>query len=633
MIYNSRDSFYKSPFGAVPTGTPVTFRLRLDQEEAVEPPLLEIFRWGQEESQPVATLSMVEEEISGQEQVFSCIFTPEEAGVLFYCFRVFGQEESVFFRGEDASAQRHGWMWQLTVYRSDFTTPTPFAGQIFYQIFPDRFCNSGSLKVDVPNDRRLHTSWEEEPDSYPNADGKFLCDDYFGGDLAGICQKLPYLASLGVGVIYLNPIFESHGNHRYNTADYQRIDPLLGSKEDFEELCRRAQTFGIQIVLDGVFNHTGSDSIYFNKEKRYGSGGAYNDPKSPYRDWYLWEEWPLRYQSWWGFETLPAVNENCLDYQEFICGQQGVVHSWLQAGAAGFRLDVADELPDWFIRKLRQAIKAEGKDNLILGEVWEDASIKISGGERRQYLLGEELDSVMNYPWRTAILNFIRYGGGQELENAIMNLLESYPRQVVAVLMNCLSTHDVPRAITALAAPEMSGKDRDWQREHNTLDKDTYYAGRQLFLLATVLQYTLPGCPSLYYGDEAGLVGYADPFNRGTYPWGREDQGLVDFFRVLGTLRQKYTALRQGDFLSVAFDQNSCTYLRKNESETILVCINRGDEKMILPWGETELGEATVLASVGFFQRCADLYPRSAVILLLPTSSPEIAACKKVEVP
>ena len=617
MIYNSRDPFFKKPFGAVPSGQTVSFRLRLDPRDAAQPPVLTVFPIGDPHT-PLCRVPMAPE-TAGGEAVFACDFIPREPGVLFYRFDCIGQNGPFsLFRDQDASASRDGGgMWQLTVYRPGFATPPSLEGAVFYQIFPDRFHASGLPKAGVPGDRCLHGSWQEEPESRPGPDGVFRCDDYFGGDLEGIRRKLPYLQSLGVEVLYLNPVFEAHSNHRYNTADYRRIDPLLGTEEDFRRLCADARAAGIRIILDGVFNHTGSDSLYFNKEGRYGEGGAYRDPRSPYRPWYLWDRWPDRYQSWWGFETLPNIDESCPDYQEFICGENGVVRSWLRAGASGFRLDVADELPDWFIRRLREAVKAEGEDNLLLGEVWEDASTKFSGGEQRQYLMGQELDSVMNYPWRTAILDFVRHGKGRELENAVMDLLENYPPQVSGILMNCLSTHDVPRALTALAAPEMDGRGRDWQREHNTLDADTYYAGRQLLLLAAVIQYTLPGCPCLYYGDEAGLVGYADPFNRGTYPWGREDTGLVEFFRILGNLRKGSPILRRGEFVPVAFDARGCAYLRRAPQGTILVCVNRGGEDMALPWPREELEEAGILASVGGLLGKTALCPRSAVILAL----------------
>ena len=179
----------------------------------------------------------------------------------------------------------------------------------------------------------------------------FRCNDYFGGDLPGITEKLPELAALGVGVLYLNPIFEAHSNHRYNTADYLRIDPLLGTEQDFITLCQRAHEHGIKIILDGVFNHTGSDSLYFNKEGRYGPGGAYRDPHSPYRSWYCWKDAAANmYESWWDFQSLPKLNSRDESWREFLCGENGIVRHWLRLGADGWRLDVVDEYPDELVR-------------------------------------------------------------------------------------------------------------------------------------------------------------------------------------------------------------------------------------------------------------------------------------------
>ena len=197
-------------------------------------------------------------------------------------------------------------------------------------------------------------------------------------------------------------------NHRYNTADYRKIDPLLGTEEDFINLCREAKKRGIRIILDGVFSHTGSDSIYFNKNSRYNSAGAFNTPESPYKNWFQFLKYPDVYKSWWGFTSLPELDKNNPDYINFICGEDGILRHWLRLGASGYRLDVADELPDSFIARVREAVKAEGEENLLIGEVWEDASNKLAYGVRRKYFLGDELDSVMNYPFKEAILDLLR---------------------------------------------------------------------------------------------------------------------------------------------------------------------------------------------------------------------------------
>ena len=617
-MYNSRLSFYKTPFGAVPVGERVIFRVVPPPDLPSPRPLLEIFPIGRgDDPAAVTQVEMRGQPLPGEKTGYSCAYTPEEAGVYQYRFRIRGSlGDFLLLRQPDSSAGvNQGGLWQLTVYEP-FTVPPGLEGAIFYQIFPDRFCNSGAPKGGIPAGRVLHRDWDEAPVDRPDAEGKFLCNDYFGGDLQGIRQKLPYLAGLGVEVLYLNPIFEAHSNHRYNTADYKKIDPLLGSEEDFRALCAAAGALGMRVVLDGVFNHTGSDSIYFNREKRYGEHtGACNDPQSPYRDWYSWKHWPDSYDCWWNFLTLPNVNEGCEAYQEFICGEDGVLRKWLEAGASGFRLDVADELPDFFLEKIREAIKSAGEDKLVLGEVWEDASNKNSYGSYRKYLLGHQLDSVMNYPWRTAILRFLRLGEGQELQNAIMDILENYPPQVSGILMNCLSTHDVPRCITALAAPDMEGRGRDWQREHNTFTADQYYFGRHMAKLAALIQYTLPGCPSLYYGDEAGLVGYADPFNRGTYPWGHEDQDLVDFFREIGTLRKNSPVLRKGKFIPLCFGDSFCVYQRTLGDETIAVAVNRSGDYQEVPWSRPLPANAEPLLTVGGAEGLHGLHPRSAVVV------------------
>lgn len=613
MIFNSRDLFHKSPFGAVACGTPVTLRLVLPQ--ILDTPVLQIFR-APEFQTPALSIPMWEEDRREDVTVYGVIFTPDDPELLFYRFTVCNGTRTLGWEQGGSVAVDDRDLWQLTVYDPEYTTPKALRGGVFYQIFPDRFYNSGHPRQGVPTDRILHNDWNEPPVDRPDAQGEFLCNDYFGGDLRGIAEKLPYIASLGVEGIYLNPIFEAHSNHRYNTADYRTVDPLLGTNEDFTALCDAAHQLDIRIILDGVFNHTGSDSVYFNKEKRYGDAvGACNDPHSPYRDWYSWIDYPTRYNSWWGFKTLPDLREDCPDYREFICGKDGVLRSWLRAGADGFRLDVADELPDDFIEEIRAAVKAENPEALLLGEVWEDASNKQSYGVQRRYFQGSELDSVMNYPWRTAILSFIRYGGGAALREALYIILENYPPPAMAAALNSLSTHDVSRAITALAAEEMTGKDRDWQRAHNTLTPEVFYTGRQQLLLASVIQYTLPGCPCLYYGDEAGLVGYADPFNRGTYPWGNEDMGVVDFFCLLGTLRKGSRVLREGSLVPVEFNDNCCTYLRVLEHQRILVSVNRGTDSAWVPFDSDALEEGEVLLTVGGMNGRHILNGHSAVII------------------
>ena len=515
--YDSFDPLYKHPFGAAPAGSEVRFCIFLSTFSLPQACFLLLYHADRFDSPERYPLSLLESTLS--ENRFGCTLRlPASPELYFYRFEVVAPDGSVRqIRRIDASRgefSETGELWQLTVYDPGFTTPMLPGHGIVYQIFPDRFCRSGKEKQNVPSDRKMHASWEEMPDYLPNHEGKITNSDYFGGDLEGIRSRLGYLKSLGVSLIYLNPIFEAHSNHRYNVADYFHVDPLLGTDADFRRLCKEAQMVGIGIVLDGVFSHTGSDSIYFNREGRYGEGGAFRDIHSPYWEWYKFMDYPHQYHSWWGFDTLPEINEENLSFLEFICGERGVIRHWMRMGAAGFRLDVADELPDAILDRLRKTVKEENPNGILIGEVWEDASNKIAYSQRRRYLLGAQLDSVMNYPFMNAVLRYVRYGDSAALCYGVLGILENYPLPAVRMLFNSLSTHDTVRAITMLAGEEYTGGDRQWQFDRHFLPPDQYEWGRKLLLLAYTLLYFLPGIPCLYYGDEAGLSGWRDQGKR-----------------------------------------------------------------------------------------------------------------------
>lgn len=596
ILFDSRNIQCKMPFGAVPAGTKVTFRVNLPITYALRSARLLMYKadlWDTPECIP-----MVFEKSSGILNTYRCTFTPDAPQLYFYLFEVEGINALLrISRNSDGfgvlspdGAEK----WQLTVYDARMRAPEALRGGIMYQIFPDRFCSAGGIKRNVPADRWMHQDWYELPAYLPDQNGEVTNSDYFGGDLAGITEKLPYLSGLGVSVLYLNPIFEAHSNHRYNTADYEKIDPLLGTEDDFILLCEKAHSLGISIILDGVFNHTGSDSIYFNKKRRYGDGGAFNDENSPYRSWYAFNQYPDDYQSWWGFKELPSLNEHDPSYSSFICGEKGVLKKWLKRGASGYRLDVADELPDDFLDKICASVKAYNPQAAVIGEVWEDASTKCAYGVRRRYLLGKQLDSVMNYPFKDSILRYVRHGDCNTLYTTVMSILEHYPRPVIEVLMNSLSTHDVERAITALAGTPVDSNGREWQAAHNTLTNEQYALGKALFRLAAVIQYLLPGIPCLYYGDEAGLYGYKDPFNRSCYPWGREDQELIAFFRALGDIRRRYPELSSIDFKAVSFVPEAISFVREAEEHAFYVAVNRTELTIpaIIP---ADFDESTVL--------------------------------------
>ena len=585
-IYDSRMSVFKQPFGAVAAGTQVQFSIHLPKD--VLPQKVEFVLCSDGETDRSFPMQFLRGNLRLNR--YTVTFTPTRPKLYFYYFRV--TEHSGVTHVIHANDSMRGDMglhtdryWQLTVYDPSMHRPNSLGNGIMYQIFPDRFCNSGTPKQNVPADRVLRNDWGALPVYLPNEKGEITNSDYFGGDLIGITQKLPYLQKLGVTCLYLNPIFEAHSNHRYNTADYNKIDPLLGTEEDFAALCAEAKKCGISVILDGVFSHTGSDSVYFNRDGRYGEhSGAYRDPNSPYREWYSFKRYPDEYESWWGFVTLPNVRETQPDYIDFICNPQtGVLAKWLRLGASGFRLDVADELPDAFIDRVYQTVKSFGQDKVVIGEVWEDASNKISYGNRRRYLLGQQLDSVMNYPFRNAVLGYVLTGHDDEFLNGVVSIIENYPKPAMHAMMNSLSTHDTPRAITVLVGESMEGKQRPWQAQHHYLPLDAYARGQVLLKLASTLQYFLPGIPCLYYGDEAGLSGYADPFNRCCYPWGNENHELVDWFARLGQLRLSMPFLTEADFLPLVVDSDLCAYLRISGTQKLLVAINRSQSEKSLP--------------------------------------------------
>lgn len=600
-IFDSRSASYRDPFGAVSAGTGVRLSIRLSKTVSHESPELWVFRADQWDT-PTA-YSMEVSQCRSSCNLYSVVYQAEEPGLFFYCFHVYENGRETYIcknrTGRGVIMPSRGDLWQLTVYDKEFKTPDFLKGGIIYQIFPDRFYNSGTEKKNVPKDRKL-APWGTPPEYLPDENGEVTNSDYTGGDLKGIEQKLPYLESLGVTAIYLNPIFEAHSNHRYNTADYLKIDPLLGTEEDFKSLCEAAKKRGISIFIDGVFSHTGSDSIYFNQKGRYQGEGAYQSKDSPYYKWYTFKKFPDEYTSWWGFKTLPEVREEEETYLEFICGKGGIAEKWLSLGAAGFRLDVADELPDVFLDRFREAVKGVDPQALVLGEVWEDASNKTSYGKRRRYFQGSQLDSVMNYPFKDAILQYVGQGGGDVFYNRIMSILENYPRPVLSILMNSLSTHDTERAITVLGGEPTECHDRIWQAERNELAPHQYAAGKAKFLLCCVLQFTMIGTPCIYYGDEIGMMGYKDPFNRACFDWENRDEDIFQHIRALCEMRKKHRDFfAEAKFMPVSFTDSICCYLRIKGGEAVFVAVNRSLGTCKLPklteftQTETILGKLT----------------------------------------
>ena len=579
--FDSRNSLYRSHLGAVAAGENLRLRLLLHKDACVYDAFLRIIN---DADNTLREIPMLPAEWLGDYRFYDCEIVTNE-GLYWYDFRYTSAHGEFFVVKSEHSigivSQNVGERFQLTVYDKNFTTPDWLKGGLIYQIFPDRFYNSKTPKQNVPIDRFICNDWKKQPEYKQNNGPCSLGNDYYGGDLDGITQKLPYLKDLGVTCIYLNPIFEAHSNHRYNTANYQNIDPLLGDEADLENLCKEAKKHGIRIILDGVFSHTGDDSIYFNRTGRYGESGAYRDYNSPYRQWFKFYDYPNGYDAWWGVKTLPETNEDNDSFTDYIAGEDGILRRYLKLGISGWRLDVADELPDKFLDKLRAAVKSEKSEAYILGEVWEDASNKISYGARRKFLRGSQLDSVMNYPFATAILNFIKHGDGNTLSETVHRVIENYPECSVHTLMNHLGTHDTARVLTVLGKEDNFIGDRAWQSQQRLSDYE-YAKGIKRLKAAAVIQYTLPGVPSLFYGDEAGVEGYGDPFCRATYPWGDENIELVDFYKSLGRMRKDCKAFKDGDFYTVFADSNAIAYIRQNAQGKAFIAANRGIDAVVI---------------------------------------------------
>lgn len=613
--FNSRYECHKSIFGAVKTGEQLVFRIILPRDFCCTAARFVIKEDGRKKPQYI---NMQWDCMQGDgEEWWKAEFVSETCGLFEYYFEYdtpFGTGRIFNFGDGKGNISEKGEPWQLTVYDKDFHTPEWLKGGIIYQIFPDRFNNSGEPKKNVPADRIMRTDLDGEPYWEPDENGRVWNNDYFGGDLKGIEQKLDYLESLGVSCIYLNPIFEAQSNHRYDTADYTKIDSVLGTQEDFEHLCAEAEKKNIKIILDGVFSHTGNDSRYFNQYGRYDTVGAYQSEQSPYYGWYKFKKWPDDYLSWWGIKILPEVIEENPDFIEYITGEDGIARRWLRAGAAGWRLDVADELPDEFLDAFRSSVKSEKSDALVLGEVWEDASNKSSYSKRRRYLQGAQLDSVMNYPFADAVIDFVRTAGAELFSSRIMSIVENYPKEVLDVLMNHISTHDTMRAVTALAGESCAYRDRYWQCAQK-LTGLQYSIGVHLLKMASAIQFTLPGVPSIYYGDEAGMEGYKDPFNRCYFPWGKENTELVEWYRKLGKIRRENSVFKDGKFDIVSATMGCTAYARRNGCDSVLVIANSNSHPITYYVDDEWRDAVNLLSGRHINSTAAEVGSKSTVIL------------------
>ena len=575
MNFNSRKIECKSPYGAVKCGEKLSLHFPIASWVSVDK-MFVFIRLG-DVSTPV---EMRFEKSENGFSVYTADYVFDAAGIYYYRFEMRNRDGVWYYgRGENGESVCGENLpeWQLTVYKSTYKTPDFAKGNIIYHIFVDRFNRADGVKT--KRKYRLHESFSESPEVV-SADGKYYADDFFGGNFNGIREKLDYLEELGVGIIYLSPIFKAYSNHRYDTGDYLKVDELLGTEDDFKRLLDAAHEKGMKIILDGVFNHSGADSLYFNKFGTYDSLGAYQSKSSPYYDWYYFKKFPDEYACWWGCDNVPDLNKSNKDYRALVFGKNGVVEKWQKLGADGWRLDVVDELPIDFVNLLIKKIKSVNKDALVIGEVWEDASTKVSYGELRPYLLGDQLDGTMNYPFMNAIIAYVRDGDEKFFKDTVQSILENYPKETVYCLMNSLGTHDTVRIINALSDVRAHG----WSKTHKLgykLPDSEYEKAKKKLYLASVLQFTLPGIPSIFYGDEAGLQGFDDPINRRPYPWGSEDKEILAHYRKLGRIRRENRAVFSGGF-NMRDENGLVAYERAGGDDEILIAVNAGTDDKTL---------------------------------------------------
>lgn len=600
ICHNSQDVRYRLPFGAVECGRTVMLNLYAPGCHGAS---VRLWQEGKGET-------MVPMEQSAA--LFRAkIKMPDEPCVLWYFFVANYGDKIICYGNNPESLGGEGCVYentqppsfQITVY-NPFETPSWYKNALVYQIFPDRFARGEDFEkrkeaATLPEgwqgpSRYFEDDWDNLPHYIKDDAGNVTNWQFFGGTLNGIREKIPYLKSLGVTALYLNPIFKAASNHRYDTADYMQVDPLLGDNETFRLLAEECKKNGIRIILDGVFSHTGADSIYFDKYQNYEkignkkngkafekTQGAYHHENSRYRNWYRFKNEHPGYECWWGVTDLPNVEETAPTYDMFINGPGGVIENWIQLGASGFRLDVADELPDSFIKNIHDCLKEPDPDNLLIGEVWEDASNKYSYGELRAYFSGDELDGTMNYPFRDNAIDYVLGKESAEMFcRKMRSMEENYPKEAFYGSLNLIGGHDCERILSVLghygpAEGDHTRGDGRFMPKGAALylNGDQYVDARKKLKLLSSLQYVMPGVPCVYYGDEAGVQGSRDPDNRRTYPWGHEDQDILYHYRMLGLIYESHPALKDGAF--EICERDGCLFvIRSNEDETILTIIN-----------------------------------------------------------
>ena len=593
LQFDSRAAADKAPFGAVPAGTLIDFALTA--AAGVDSLTLVVEKRRLEGNQEVlaytevARVPMIKSASATSTERWTAAHRFADVAVYGYWFeaRIGGRlvvvqnnSDAVFWTREKGSGG-HGAVadkpaatgtvrrFRQTVFGADFKVPDWAPDAVYYYIFPDRFRNGNKANDPKPGlDRyhrhtvELHPSWLDKPYRPGSGDGSdsVFNNDFFGGDLAGIIQKLDYIKDLGANTIYMTPVFRAASNHKYDTADYKHIDPAFGSVEDFVRLTQEAARRGIRVITDTSLNHTGSDSIYFNRYGNFNSRGAFEGgkprPESPYAGWYRFDasqqDADKQFKGWVGVTDLPELDKASPGWRDFAYGApDSVTRLWLDRGASGWRMDVAPWVPDDFWREWRKVVKVQKPDALTVAETWFDAS---------KYFLGDMFDSTMNYIFRNTVQDYAAGGKAAVLYRQIELMREAYPPQAFYALMNLLSSHDQARALHVFG----------WHDD--TEDAATIALAKQRLKLAVFFQMIFPGAPSVYYGDEVGVTGGDDPYNRATYPWadlgGKPDEALLADFKKLIRMRHDHPVLRRGSIAAPLFVDDHVVVLARRLGNT-----------------------------------------------------------------
>ncbi len=466
--------------------------------------------------------------------------------------------------------------YRLTVYDPAFEVPSWARDAVFYYIFPDRFRNGDPSNDPKPGVTRyhdktveLHNDWNQLPFKPHSGDGSddLYSNDFFGGDIAGIIEKLDYIADLGANTLYITPLFRASSNHKYDTADYHQVDPGFGSNADFARLASEAAKRGIRLLPDVSLNHVGADSLYFDRYGNFGGQGAFANgrinPASPYADWFSFDatqsEPDRQYRGWVGVKDLPELDKSSASFRRFaFADPDSVMLLWLDQGAAGWRMDVAPWVPDDFWREWRSAIRAHKPDALLVSEAWFDAS---------KFLLGDMFDASMNYIFRNVVLDYAAGGDAQASYPSLELVREAYPPQSLHAAMNLLSGHDVARTLHVLG----------WKPD--VVDPAAITLAKQRLRLAMFFQLSYPGAPAIFYGDEVGVTGGDDPYNRGTYPWadrgGKPDLALLADVKALLAMRKAHPVLSHGSLdAPLLLDAHRIVLLRRDGAAWAVTATN-----------------------------------------------------------